>query len=76
VNAPSFPRILRHSSCSPLRGKKVRQSAGARHLVYTYKLAPMTFPFAPDLPAQSILGRSVKPNLSETSLALIVSGTQ
>ena len=42
---------------------------------YTYKLAPVSFSFAPDLPAQSILGRSVKPKLSETPLALVVSGT-
>ena len=42
---------------------------------YTYKLAPMTFSFAPDLPTQSILGHSVKPKLTETSLAIVVSGT-
>lgn len=42
---------------------------------YTYKLKPMTFSFTPDLPAQSILGRSIKPKLSETPLALVVSGT-
>ena len=42
---------------------------------YSYKLAPMTFSFAPDLPTQSILGRSIKPKLSETPLALVVSGT-
>jgi hypothetical protein len=41
---------------------------------YTYKLAPMTFSFTPDLPEQSILGHSVKPKLSETPLALILSG--
>lgn len=42
---------------------------------YTYKLKPVAFSFVPDLPAQSILGRSVKPKLSETPLALVVSGT-
>jgi hypothetical protein len=41
---------------------------------YTYKLKPLTFSFAPDLPAQSILGRDIKPKLSETPLALVVSG--
>ena len=41
---------------------------------YTYKLAPLTFSFAPDLPAQSILGHSVKPKLSETASALVVCG--
>lgn len=42
---------------------------------YTYKLKPVTFSFAPDLPAQLILGRTIKPKLSETPLALLVSGT-
>jgi hypothetical protein len=42
---------------------------------YTYELKPVTFSFAPDLPAQSILGHSIKPTLSETPLALVVSGT-
>jgi len=41
---------------------------------YTYKLKPVTFSFAPDLPAQSIFGHSVKPKLSETPSALVVSG--
>jgi hypothetical protein len=41
---------------------------------YTYKLKPVTFSFAPDLPTQSILGRSIKPKLSETALSLVVSG--
>jgi hypothetical protein len=40
---------------------------------YTYKLAAMTFSFAPDLPTQSILGHSVKPKLSETTSALVLS---
>jgi hypothetical protein len=42
---------------------------------YTYKLKPVTFSFSPDLPAQSILGHSIKLTLSETPLALVVSGT-
>jgi hypothetical protein len=42
---------------------------------YTYKLKPLAFSFAPDLPMQSIFGHGIKPTLSETSLALIVSGT-
>jgi hypothetical protein len=41
---------------------------------YTYKLKPVTFSFTPDLPAESILGRSLKPKLLETPLALVVSG--
>lgn len=41
---------------------------------YTYKLKPIPFSFKPELPTQSILGRNFKPALSETSLALIVSG--
>ncbi|MES0179655.1 hypothetical protein NKJ86_13785 [Mesorhizobium sp. M0025] len=41
---------------------------------YTYTLKPMTFSFASDLPAQLLLGRTIKPNLSETSRALILSG--
>ena len=40
---------------------------------YTYKLKPLTFTFAPDLPAQSILGHGIKPKLSTTS-ALVASG--
>lgn len=42
---------------------------------YTYQLKPVTFSFAPSFPAQSILGQSIKPTLSETPLALVVSGT-
>ena len=41
---------------------------------YTYKLKPLTFTFAPNLPAQSILGHSIKPKLSETTSALVASG--
>jgi hypothetical protein len=41
---------------------------------YTYKSKPITFSFTPDLPKQSILGHSVKPKLTETPLALILSG--
>ena len=42
---------------------------------YTYELKPVTFSFTPDLPSQSILGHDAKLKLSDTSLALIVSGT-
>ena len=41
---------------------------------YTYKLAPITFSFAPDLPAKSILRHSVNLRFSETSLAMVVLG--
>ena len=41
---------------------------------YTYKTNPVSFSFAPDLPAQSIFGRRIKPTVSESSRALIVSG--
>ena len=41
---------------------------------YTYRMKPLSFSFAPELPAQSIFGHNFKPKLSETALALIVSG--
>jgi hypothetical protein len=41
---------------------------------YTYKLKPLTFSFAPDLPDRSVFGRKFKPMLSETPSALVVSG--
>jgi len=42
---------------------------------YAYKLKPLTFSFAPDLPGQSVFGRNFKPMISEAPLALVVSGT-
>jgi hypothetical protein len=41
---------------------------------YTYKLAPLTFSFAPDLPAASILGHSVDLMFSGTPSAMVVVG--
>lgn len=41
---------------------------------YTYTVEPLTFSFATDLPTQPVLGRSIKPMLSETSRALLLSG--
>jgi hypothetical protein len=41
---------------------------------YTYKTKPVSFSFTPDLLTQSIFGRSIKPTVSESSRAFIVSG--
>ncbi|AZO05613.1 hypothetical protein [Mesorhizobium sp. M2A.F.Ca.ET.043.02.1.1] len=41
---------------------------------YSYTVNAMTFSFASDLPAQPLFGRTIKPTLSETSRALLVSG--
>jgi hypothetical protein len=41
---------------------------------YTYAPKPLTFSFTPELPALPFFGHSIKPKLSETSRAFLVSG--
>ena len=41
---------------------------------YTYTLEPLAFSFTPDLPMQPLFQHTIKPTLSETSRALLVSG--
>ena len=42
---------------------------------YTYKLAPLDFSFELNIPDQPLFEQKIKPKLSETSKALVVSGT-
>jgi hypothetical protein len=41
---------------------------------YTYKQSAISFTFTPDVPVQKVMGQDVKPVLSETPLAILVTG--
>ena len=41
---------------------------------FTYKTKPVSFSFSPTLPTQTVLGRKIKPVLSENSAAFVLTG--
>ena len=41
---------------------------------YTYKQKPISFAFTSDLPVEKVVGHDIKPALSETALAILLTG--